>query len=254
VTQATTVGGRSPVTVRRVVRTAWTIYRRHFALLAVMSLVVFSVLAVAESIVEMAIERRADDRGGAGVVEVGLWVVSGLWMFGSALFGGLCDTIVGKELGHNELPLTQAWKRLPFARLLGLDIVVTLAVTVGIALLVVPGIIVFTLTCIAAPLVMIEDRGIRAAVVRSIQLVRPRVALALAVVTAPVLIEHEAVHAIEALFGLPFLALIILNLAGMVLVLAPVSLCEVVLAHALIEIPSPDTPPPRPSSGVIPTG
>jgi hypothetical protein len=231
----TTVGSHPPVTVRRVLRTASTIYRRRFPLVAVMSLVVFSTLAITESIIEMAIDRRAGERGGADVAEVGLWVVSGLWTFGSALFGGLCDTIVGKELGRDEPPLTQAWKRLPFARLIGLDIVLTLIVTVGMALLVLPGIIVFTLTCIAASLIVLEDRGVRSAIVRSVQLVRPRFAMSLLVVTMPVLIEHEVVHAIEAIVDLPFIALVTLNLAGTVLVLAPVCLCEVVLAHALVD-------------------
>jgi hypothetical protein len=229
----TTAQGSARVSARRVVGTAFTIYRRRLAVLAVMSLVVFSILALAESVVELAIERRSHDRSGAGLVDVGLWVVSGLWVFGTAVFAGLCDTIVGKELGHAGPPLAQAWKRLPYARLIGLDIVVTVVVTVGMALLVVPGIVVFTLSCIAAPLVLLEDRGIRAAMVRSARLVRPRFAVALVVVTLPVLIEHEVVHAIEALVGLPFLALLALNLGGMVLVLAPVTLCEVVLAHAL---------------------
>jgi hypothetical protein len=221
------------LSARRVVRTAFTIYRRRVALLAVMSLVVFSLLAVAESLVEMAIERRTHGRRGPGPIDVGLWVVSGLWTFGSAAFAGLCDTIVGNELGHDQPPLAQAWRRLPYARLIGLDIVITLLVTVGMALLVVPGIIVFTLTCIAAPLVILEDRGVGGAMVRSSQLVRPRFAVALGVVTFPVLIEHEVVHAIEAVVGLPFFALLALNLVGMVLVIAPVILCEVVLAYAL---------------------
>jgi hypothetical protein len=225
----TTAQGPTRVSARRVVGTAFTLYRRRLALVAVMSLVVFSILALAESVVELAIERRAHDRSGAGLVDVGLWVVSGLWVFGTAVFAGLCDTTVGKELGHAEPPLAQAWKRRPYAWLIGLDIVVT----VGMALVVVPGIVVFTLTCVAAPLVALEDRGVRAAVVSSARLVRPRFAVALVVVTLPVLIEHEVVHAIEALVGLSFLALLALNLGGMVLVLAPVTLCEVVLTHAL---------------------
>jgi pyridoxine 5'-phosphate synthase PdxJ len=48
-----------------------------------------------------------------------------------------------------------------------------------------------------------------------------------------VLIEREVAHAIEALVGLPFPALHALNLGGMLLVLAPVTLCEIVLGHAL---------------------
>lgn len=221
------------MTARRVVRTVITIYRRRAGVLAVMSLIVFSVLAVAETVVELAIERRAHSAGGSGVVDAGFWVLSGLWTFGSALFGGLCDTIVARELGRDEPPLLQAWRTLPYGRLIALDIVVTMAVTVGMALLVVPGVVVFTLTCLAAPIVVLERRGVRAAMTRSAGLVRPRFALALGLVTIPVLLEHEVIHAFEAVVGLSFLPLLALNLAGVLLVVAPVTLCEIVLAHAL---------------------
>ena len=80
------------------------IYRRRLLLLVAISLVAFSALAIAESLVELALERRVDRRE-AGIVDAGLWVITGLWTFGSALFGGLCETIVGTELGRVEPPL-----------------------------------------------------------------------------------------------------------------------------------------------------
>lgn len=223
----------SPVNARRVVGLALRIYRRRLGVIVLMSLVVFSLLVLAESVIELTIEGRADDGGGVGVVDAGFWLVSGLWTFGSALFGGLCDTIVARELGRDEPPLLVAWRRLPFGRLIGLDIVVTAIVSVGMLLLVVPGVVVFTLTCIAAPIVVLERRGVGGSMVRSARLVRPRFALALLIVTVPVLVEHEVIHAIEAAADLPFLALVALNAAGVLLVLVPVTLGEVVLAHAL---------------------
>ena len=193
------------MTARRVVRTALIIYWRRAGVVVTMSLLVFSLLAVTETVIELAIERRADDAGGSRWLDTGFWAVSGLWTFGSALFGGLCDTLVARELGHHEPPLMQAWRKLPFGRLVTLDIVVTVIVTVGMALLIVPGIIAFTLMCLSAPLVVLERHGVRSSMLRSARLVRPRFALALGVVTIPVLVEHEVIHAIEVLADLPFL-------------------------------------------------
>jgi hypothetical protein len=75
--------------------------------------------------------------------------------------------------------------------------------------------------------------SVRRVVGTAFTIYRRRLALALVVATLPVLIEHQVVHTIEALVGLPFLALLVLNLAGIVLVMAPVTRCEVVLAYAL---------------------
>ena len=63
---------------------------------------------------------------------------------------------------------------------------------------------------------------------------RPRFALALAIVTVPVLVEHEVVHVIEAVTGLGLAALFAVNLAGILLVITPVSLVEAVLAYGLL--------------------
>lgn len=223
-----------PITARGVVGTALAIYRRRVLVVVAMALLVFSLLAGTESLIELVIARRATDGGGSRAVDAGFWVVSGLWTFGSALFCGLCDTIVASELGRAELPLRQAWKQLPYRRLIGLDIVITIIVSIGMVVFVVPGVVVFTLTCIAAPLAVIERRGVWESMARSAQLVRPRFALALGVVTVPVLVEHEAIHAIETLADLPFLPLVALNYAGVLLILVPVTLTEIVLAHALI--------------------
>ena len=222
--------GEPAVRARDVVGAAAGIYRRHFVTLAVMSLVVFSALAVLDAVARAAFT-PAD--GAVTAQALVAWLLTGLWMFGSALFAGLCDTVVSTAFGHREPPLSIAWRRLPYGRLLALDVVLTAAVTVGLALLVVPGVLVFALTCIAAPLVVIEGLDVRAALVRSARLVRPHLGLALLVVVVPVLFEHQVHHALGALVGLPPVVAFGFRLLGIVAVLAPVTLCEVVLAHGL---------------------
>ena len=97
-----------------------------------------------------------------------------------------------------------------------------------------PGIIAFTLTCLSAPLVVLERRGVRAARCARSAASCGRASRSRSVlVTIPVLVEHEVIHAIEACADLPPCRCSLINLAGVVLVLAPVTLCEIVLAHAL---------------------
>jgi hypothetical protein len=224
---------RSPG-AREVVSAALAIYRRHFVTLAGMSLVVFAVLVTLDALVRLAV---SPDGGGLSVPAAGVWLLTGLWVFGSALFAGLCDTVVATAFGHPEPPLSVAWRRLPYARLLLLDVIITTLVTVGMALLVVPGVVAFALTCIAAPLLVFEHLDVRTALGRSARLMRPRLGLGVVVVALPVLIEHEVVHALDELAGLPGIVAFGLRLAGIVLVIAPVTLCEVVLAHALTDRP-----------------
>lgn len=227
--------GPPAVRARQVVGPAAAIYRRHFPTLAAMSLVVFAALAAIDLLIRAAV---TPDDGAVTLPALGAWLVTGLWTFGSALFAGLCDTVVSTAFGHREPPLRIAWRRLPFGRLLALDVVVTAAVTVGLALLVLPGVAAFALTCIAAPLLVLEGLDVRAALVRSARLVRPHLGLAVLVVALPVLVEHQVLHAIEALVGLPALVDFALHLLGVVLVVAPVTLCEVVLAHRLTGRPT----------------
>lgn len=61
-----------------------------------------------------------------------------------------------------------------YGSLIAIDLIYAALVAVGLAFFLVPGFIVFVWLGLAAPVVEIEQRGIRAAFVRSIQLVRGR--------------------------------------------------------------------------------
>lgn len=61
-----------------------------------------------------------------------------------------------------------------YGRLIAIDLIYGIAVAVGLVLLVVPGIAAFVWFSLAAPVVEIEHRGVRAAFARSVQLIRGR--------------------------------------------------------------------------------
>ncbi len=70
----------------------------------------------------------------------------------------------------------EIWTVLPLGRLVAADVVLAIATLVGLALFVVPGVIVFTLWSLVGPVITIEDRPVGSAFRRSWQLVRPLLA------------------------------------------------------------------------------
>src|SRR4029079_13461208 len=84
----------------------------------------------------------------------------------------MLDAVVGHHLhGHERAHVWRVLRRLAWGRLLAADVILVAATTVGAALFVVPGVIVFTLFCLVGPLINIEQIGVAAAFRRSAALV-----------------------------------------------------------------------------------
>ena len=67
-------------------------------------------------------------------------------MGGVVVYAGILDKAVGAHLhGHPELSMREIWTVLPLRRLMAADVVLAIATLVGLALFVVPGVVVFTL-------------------------------------------------------------------------------------------------------------
>ena len=108
---------------------------------------------------------------------------------------------------------------------------------IGLALFVVPGIVIFTLWSLVGPVITIEDRpvGSALAVDRS-ALVRRSFWLTFFLVTLPLEVEETVLHAIHytEIFEHPLIPAFLLNgLLGMVIG-SIVGLVEVVLAYEMI--------------------
>ena len=125
---------------------------------------------------------------------------------------------------------------LPLGRLVAADVVLALGTLAGLALFVVPGVVIFTLWSLVGPVITIEDRAVGSAFRRSWQLVRPHFWLTLFLVTVPLQVEQAVLHAIHytEIFEHPLVPAFLLNgLLGMVIG-SVVGLVEVVLAYDLI--------------------
>ena len=215
------------------VRSAFGVCRRRAATLAMIGMIVFAPLAVLEALAVGLIQDPASGTFGHRTLALSAYLGISLLMLGSALCAGLLDTVVGHEFGEQDLGWRRAIRTLPYRRLIGVDVSQALIIGSLSVLGFVPGLIAFTLTCLAGSLVMIEDRGVRSALGRSLALTRRRVGLTLLVVTLPVAVEHQVIHALTASISMSFATAWIVHAVAAVVFLVPVVVVEITLAHHL---------------------
>lgn len=220
-----------PVGVRAVVGAAFRVYRHRFGLVAASALVVFGISAGLDVLFDVVGDKLGDYPG----LLAPLLVLAGVATFGTTFFAGLLDRIVGEEeRGHPRRSLGQVLRTLPYWRLIGADVLLSLGAVVALLLLLVPGLIFYTYFSLVGPAVVMEDRGVFDGFRRSVRLVRGHFWLTLLLVTLPILVEEDLVHGIVALVGdaAPLVVFVVNALAGAA-VGSIVALVEVMLASRL---------------------
>jgi hypothetical protein len=218
---------------------AWRALRLEPARVLVPAVVVFGLAAAEETLlVDFA------DHESLWPVGVFVVIVQALAALGLTFYAGLLDRLVGSvELGLAPPPLALVIGTLPYLRLIVADLVVLVVVAVGTAVLVVPGLVLFTLLVIVGPVIIREDRGVWEAITRSVRLVRPHFLLALFMLTVPLLIERELLDLLEVVIGHESVwQLFAAHFAvGMVFGVG-IGLFEVALAERLVAASPPLTP------------
>jgi hypothetical protein len=226
---------RGRVRARDVVGAAFRTYAEQFARVATTAFVVFGAVAAIDAIgIVLVADHHVSRPIGAAITSM----VSGvLAMAGVVVYAGVLDKVVGAHLhGHPNLTHREILRVLPLHRLIAADVVLALATLAGLALFVVPGIVVFTLWSLVGPVITIEDRPVRSALGRSGRLVRGHFWLTFFLVALPLQVEQAVLHAVHyaELFEHPVVPAFLLNgLLGMI-VGSIVGLIEVVLAYELI--------------------
>jgi hypothetical protein len=235
---------RAAPRARDVVRIALRTYGERFWRVAGTAFLVFGAVAAADvAATLLVVDEHVSRPLGAAVTST----VSAVFaMAGVVIYAGILDKVVGAHLhGHPDLTTREILRVLPLARLVVADVALALATIVGLALFVVPGVVVFTLWSLVGPVITIEDRRVGAALGRSAQLVRPHFWLGFVLVTVPLQVEQATLHAIHYtdLFEHPLVPAFLLNgLLGMA-VGSIVGMIEVVLAYELIALhPRPGEP------------
>jgi hypothetical protein len=147
----------------------------------------------------LAVPVRSQAVGSRALVEVVLALVAAaIGALGTVFYPGLLDRIVGAEQrGHVRPSIGTVLRTLPYGRLIGAELVLVVLVAIGLLLLVVPGVVAFTMFALVGPMITIEDHGVRSAFRRSASLVRPHFWLVFFLVALPLGVESAVVHAVE---------------------------------------------------------
>jgi hypothetical protein len=219
----------------RVLRIAFRVYRRHPAKIATVAAIVFAPVALLDTVASTQAEELFDQGGGRVVAGVLVLLATSVLTAGAAVGAGLLDRLVAREFGQPMMSMRAALRSLPKARLVGLDLSVSIIVAVGTVLGALPGLAAYTLLCLSAPLLIRDDLTVRAAMSRSLALTRHHLLATVLVVTLPVVVEHELLDALEILWDFPFLVLFAAHIVLAIVVLASVVLVEIALGQTLAD-------------------
>ncbi len=204
-----------------------------------LAVLVFGISAMLDTLASRALGGLVGGR----LSDVGLTVVvallTGPLSFSTAglvLYAGMLDRIVGHHLhGHERPTVRGALRTLPWGRLLAADVVLVAATTIGAALFILPGLIIFTLFCLVGPLVNIEDIGVVMAFRRSADLVRRSPWPTFLLATIPTYVEITLVHGFQfAAAEQPYLTAFVVSALIGATVGAVVGLFEVTLCYELL--------------------
>jgi hypothetical protein len=236
------------------------LYRRILATLRAEALplltvaaIVFVPLSLLEAVAGQTTEIDLDD---VTVLEAGGLAIAALVQIGTSLVGevfyaGVVAALIVEKRTGIRRRLGDVARELPYLRLLAVDLFYSLGVAVLLLLLIVPGVLFFTYFALTAPIVEIEDRGIRAAFRRSRKLVRGHfwtvLAILLPVSAVIELLTEVDQAAVNALLGeslvSDWLGTSIVNVA-----LTPIyAVAAVVLTIELIEAKGDRLPAPSPA-------
>ena len=183
------------MTVKGIYRETLRTFARHAGFLLLLGILVFVPIgllgALADRAGDIHIEHLSDlgDLAAAALV-VGLVVQAITSLLGEVFYSGAVALTLSRGEGRQRPTLREVARSLSYGRLIAVDILFGIAVAIGLLLLIVPGVIVFTWFALAGPLVEIEDEGVRAAFARSRQLVRGRFWIVLAAL-GPITLASE---------------------------------------------------------------
>ena len=234
---------RGRVGVGAILRTAARTGRRHVWPI----LTVATVVALAIAVIEIISDHVVDPQNNALSIS-GTISVEAISLFGTILLAGFLCKLVGHdkngaaEADGERVTVVTVLRSLPWVSLVIADILFAVLTAVGLVLLVIPGLILFTLFAVVAPAIEIEHRKPVSGMRRSAHLVRHHFWSVALLVTLP----QIGLSVVESVLPSPHGALDILEVVAIRgIVLAPFEaafgLIVVALCYRLIYLNAPET-------------
>ena len=142
---------------------AWALYRAHFGHLITIAFVLYVVIAIVQAVLVGLL-------GGLGVVLGAIVGIIAAFLLQAALVKAVEDVHDGRA--DLSLGGTLQAARPAIWRVAGASILAGIGIAIGLALLIVPGLILLTIWCLIVPVIVLEGAGVGASFGRSRQLVR----------------------------------------------------------------------------------
>lgn len=222
-----------------VYRRTGSVYRRRFKTLIPLAVAVFLPLGLLDALgtrlTATSLEFDAPELVAAVLAALALGATS---LLGEIFYSGAVAISLTTPAEEKPSSLRALARRIDFVRLILVDLLFVAVVVLGLALLIVPGLLAFVWFTLAGPVVEIEHRGVWSAMRRSFRLVRGH-SLAVALVVFPLGLggdmASEAVgHLVHAELGESLFGVWIAEAAANSIVTPPFAVALVLLTLDLI--------------------
>ncbi len=179
---------------------AFSLYRRHWRLLAPLAVTVLLPQAVLGSVIgDVEVDRIESFGDVVNLLSIPLITVVALG--GEALLAGLITGLVREwRVGHRLPGPATFVRRLPWVSLITVDLLLAVGTAAGLLLLVVPGLVFITYFAISPAVIELEGRGAVDALRRSASLVRRNFPQAFALIVGAALITEGMAEGLTQLF------------------------------------------------------
>jgi hypothetical protein len=128
-----------------------------------------------------------------------LLAVTFIRFLGEVVFSGFLDMAIGDSyFRHEQRSLIGVVRDLPWVPLVIVDVVVVTAAVIGLALFVIPGVLVYTFWGLAGPVVVRERRRARDGLRRTYRISRPNWRLVVLLVVVPLGVEQALADVVRA--------------------------------------------------------